>query len=80
MRDTLLRIAFWVYRRLVSPILHSLGRSRCIYLPTCSEYAYVAMQRFGIFRGGAMALRRLGRCHPLAEGGYDPVPSAVKEP
>jgi putative membrane protein insertion efficiency factor len=74
MKDALLRFAFWVYRLLLSPVLHSLGRSRCIYLPTCSEYAYVAMQRFGILRGGAMALRRLGRCNPLAKGGFDPVP------
>jgi uncharacterized protein len=74
MKDAALRFVFAFYRRVLSPVLHSLGRSRCIYLPTCSEYAYVAMQRFGVFRGGAMALRRLGRCHPLAEGGFDPVP------
>jgi putative membrane protein insertion efficiency factor len=74
MKHALLRFVFALYKRVVSPVLHSLGRSRCIYLPTCSEYAYVAMERFGIVRGGAMALKRLGRCHPLAEGGYDPVP------
>ena len=48
MKDSLLEFAFGVYRRVVSPILHSLGRSQCIYLPTCSEYALVAMQRFGV--------------------------------
>ena len=74
MKDSLLEFVFVVYRRVVSPILHSLGGSQCIYLPTCSEYALVAMQRFGVLRGGAMALRRIGRCHPLAEGGFDPVP------
>ena len=74
MKDALLRFAFAVYRVLVSPVLHSFGMSQCIYLPTCSEYAFVAMQRFGVFRGGAMAMRRLGRCNPLAQGGYDPVP------
>jgi putative membrane protein insertion efficiency factor len=74
MKDSLLEFLFGVYRRVVSPVLHSLGRSQCIYLPTCSEYALVAMQRFGMIRGGAMALRRIGRCHPLAEGGFDPVP------
>jgi putative membrane protein insertion efficiency factor len=74
MKDSLLEFLFGVYRRVVSPVLHSLGRSQCIYLPTCSEYALVAMQRFGVIRGGAMALRRIGRCHPLAEGGFDPVP------
>jgi putative membrane protein insertion efficiency factor len=74
MKDALLEFAFGVYGRVVSPVLHSLGRSQCIYLPTCSEYALVAMQRFGVLRGGAMALRRIGRCHPLAKGGLDPVP------
>ncbi|CAN5720706.1 hypothetical protein BH10ACI4_BH10ACI4_24890 [soil metagenome] len=74
MKKALLRLIFGIYAKLLSPILHSFGMSRCIYLPTCSEYAYVAMLRFGVFRGGAMALRRLGRCHPLATGGYDPVP------
>ena len=74
MKDSLLEFLFGVYRRVVSPVLHSLGRSQCIYLPTCSEYALVAMQRFGVIRGGAMALRRIGRCYPLAEGGFDPVP------
>jgi uncharacterized protein len=73
-KDTLLRAVFALYRVILSPIMHSFGRSRCIYLPTCSEYAFVAMQRFGIMRGGIMAIRRLGRCHPLATGGFDPVP------
>jgi uncharacterized protein len=74
MKHALLRFAFAVYRGVVSPVLHSLGRSQCIYLPTCSEYAFVAMERFGVVQGGALALKRLGRCHPLAQGGYDPVP------
>ena len=74
MKDGVLRFGFAVYRRVLSPVLHSIGVSSCIYLPTCSEYAYVAMQRFGVLRGGVMALRRIGRCHPLGKGGFDPVP------
>jgi hypothetical protein len=45
----------------------------CRYVPTCSEYAMEAVERYGALRGGLMALLRLLRCHPLAHGGYDPV-------
>jgi putative membrane protein insertion efficiency factor len=46
----------------------------CIYTPTCSQYGYEAVSRYGVLKGGWMALRRIGRCHPWAHGGYDPVP------
>jgi putative membrane protein insertion efficiency factor len=70
----LLDAAFAVYRRAISPVLHSLGWSRCIFLPTCSEYAYMAIARHGLLRGSALAMRRVGRCHPWSPGGFDPVP------
>jgi len=45
----------------------------CRYVPSCSEYAMEAVDRFGAARGGVLALWRLLRCHPFAHGGYDPV-------
>ena len=69
-----LNILFRCYKRLLSPIIHALGVSRCIFLPTCSEYAYLAVERYGWLRGSALAASRLARCHPLSKGGLDPVP------
>jgi putative membrane protein insertion efficiency factor len=47
---------------------------RCRFYPTCAEYAVTALQRFGLLRGGWLALRRVGRCHPWNPGGVDHVP------
>jgi putative membrane protein insertion efficiency factor len=46
----------------------------CRYVPTCSAYAYEAVQKYGVFRGLFLASKRLLRCHPFHPGGYDPVP------
>lgn len=61
------------YQILISPWL----APRCRYYPTCSQYALEAVQLHGAWRGGWLALKRLGRCHPLREGGYDPVPPST---
>jgi len=66
----LLKGLITVYRYTLSPLL---GKN-CRYLPTCSEYAGEAIERFGAFRGSLLAIRRIGRCHPFGGHGYDPVP------
>ncbi|MBQ7454880.1 MAG: membrane protein insertion efficiency factor YidD [Clostridia bacterium] len=61
------------YKRNVSPHLPP----ACKYTPTCSEYARIAVERFGAARGTALAAKRLLRCNPFSKGGYDPVPPAA---
>jgi hypothetical protein len=57
------------YKWAVSPLLPP----ACRYVPTCSEYAVEAVERFGVWRGGLAAMARVLRCHPFVQGGYDPV-------
>ncbi len=58
------------YRKHISPATPP----SCRYTPTCSQYALEAVEKYGAWRGGRMALARLLRCHPFHKGGYDPVP------
>jgi putative membrane protein insertion efficiency factor len=60
------------YKKIISPYLPS----QCLYEPTCSIYAQDAVREHGVFKGIRMTFKRLGRCHPGYEGGYDPVPTA----
>jgi putative membrane protein insertion efficiency factor len=73
-RERLASTLLAVYKRALSPLLHVFATTHCKYLPTCSEYAYVAVVRHGWLRGSALALQRISRCHPFAKGGHDPVP------
>lgn len=57
------------YRRFISP----LKPPSCRFVPTCSEYAILALKKHGVFKGSFFALRRILRCHPFNPGGYDPI-------
>ena len=61
------------YRILISPLFGP----TCRFQPTCSSYAIQAIERFGVWHGGILAVRRILRCHPFHPGGYDPVPEAT---
>ncbi|MDD2214356.1 MAG: membrane protein insertion efficiency factor YidD [Oscillospiraceae bacterium] len=63
------------YQRSISPLL---GPS-CRFIPTCSEYAVEAIQKYGAIKGGAKALWRILRCNPFSKGGYDPVDSPLSD-
>jgi len=66
-------MAVWMvraYQLAISPLLPP----RCRYMPTCSEYAVMAIEKHGALRGLYYAIRRVIRCHPFKAGGYDPVP------
>jgi uncharacterized protein len=70
---TLRQILLWTirgYQLAISPMLGP----RCRFYPSCSCYAHTAIERFGAWRGFWLGVRRLLRCHPFTEGGYDPVP------
>jgi hypothetical protein len=51
----------------------------CRFHPTCSQYSYDAIARYGALRGGWLAVKRISRCHPLNPGGYDPVPDLEED-
>ena len=68
---TMLRI----YRAILSPMIMGIYGPACRFEPSCSQYAHQAIAAYGVMRGGAMAARRLARCHPLGGHGHDPVPA-----
>ncbi len=62
-----------LYQATLSPDHGPWRRPGCIYQPTCSEYTYQAIEKYGIIKGTFLGAKRIGRCHPWAKGGYDPV-------
>lgn len=63
-----------LYQWVISPLFPA----SCRYAPSCSHYAADAVTRFGVFRGGWLAIKRIGRCHPWGGTGYDPVPETTE--
>lgn len=57
------------YQKFISPLK---GRT-CRFYPTCSQYALQAIEKYGFYKGGYLALKRILKCHPFHQGGYDPV-------
>ncbi|MDZ7263108.1 MAG: membrane protein insertion efficiency factor YidD [candidate division KSB1 bacterium] len=58
-----------IYQQFISPALPP----SCRYIPTCSEYSYQALSKYGVIKGLALTVWRILRCNPFAKGGYDPV-------
>jgi putative membrane protein insertion efficiency factor len=66
-------ITLWLIRLYQRTVSRSLPPA-CRFIPSCSEYTYQAIEKYGLIRGGWLGLKRISRCHPLNPGGYDPVP------
>ena len=67
---TLLICLVKFYRRYISPLK---GRGCCRFVPTCSEYALQALNKYGALKGSFLAIKRILKCHPFHKGGYDPL-------
>ena len=70
MAKSILLFLIRCYRRFISPLFPPC----CRFYPTCSTYAMQAIEKYGAAKGGWLALKRIMRCHPFHDGGYDPVP------
>jgi putative membrane protein insertion efficiency factor len=66
-------VGLWLIRIYQMTLSKTLPAS-CRFIPSCSEYGYQAIDKYGLLKGGWLAIRRIARCHPLNPGGYDPVP------
>lgn len=72
-----------IYQKMISPD-HGIFRNhlmhfRCRFHPTCSQYAYEAIERYGSWKGTYLGVKRILRCHPWNAGGYDPVPGKIEK-
>ena len=58
------------YKNLISPLFPAI----CRFQPTCSQYALEALKKHGLFKGGLLTIKRISKCHPWGDSGYDPIP------
>ena len=63
------------YQLIVSPMLGS----NCRFLPTCSEYAMKSFKTYGLIKGSFLTIKRIGKCHPFGDHGYDPIPTKMEK-
>lgn len=70
-----LLLGILVYRYTLSPVVGQ----ECRFYPTCSHYAEMALRKYGALKGSWLAAKRICRCHPWHEGGFDPVPGSDTE-
>ena len=68
------RFLLWLIRFYRRHLSHLKRHPTCCYIPTCSQYALEAVEKYGAIKGGLLALWRIMRCNPFSKGGYDPVP------
>ena len=69
MMKSLILFIIHCYRKFISPLLPG----RCRFYPTCSEYCYMAFDKYGVLKGVRLSLNRIRKCHPFHPGGYDPL-------
>lgn len=71
---------FIFFIRFYQIFISSLSPGKCRFVPSCSNYAIQAIDRFGVIKGTVLAVKRILRCHPMNPGGYDPVPEKKEKP
>jgi len=78
LKDIILK-AITFYQKFISPMLDQIFGIHCRYYPSCSSYAYSVIKEWGVIKGSYLAMKRILRCNPFFEGGYDPPPLKDKK-